>query len=244
MAVGSYEKCKRYIEFHSPNQVEEIPKKRETFPCITISREAGAGAPAVCKELIKYLDSVSGFEEIQWTLFDRLLIEKILKDHNLPGQISRYMKEDKYRHLSSAINELLGLHPLQWTLLHKTTETVLQLARMGKVVIVGRGANIITAKLKNAFHVRLIAPMENKIGYIMNVFNLDRNEAEDHITKHDIARRNYIKSSFSKDVRDENLYHLIINTGLMTHKEAAKVIADAVVCKFPNYFHLSSPARR
>ena len=88
------------------------------------------------------------------------------------------MIEDKYRHLSSAVNVLLGLHPSQWSLLHKTTETVLQLARMGKIIIVGRGGNIITLKLKNVFHVRLIAPLENRIEYIMGAQKMNRQGAE------------------------------------------------------------------
>jgi len=153
MAVGSYEKCKRYIESHSTRRETSL-KREKVYPCISISRDTGAGAQAVCKELITILDSKSETNENRWTFFDRKLIEKILEDHHLPEQISKYLVEDKYDYVSSAVNEVLGLHPSQWTLLHHTTETVLQLARMGKVIIVGRGGNIITSKLKNAFHVR------------------------------------------------------------------------------------------
>lgn len=239
MAVGSYEKCKRYIDSHSPKLVEEIPAKREVFPCITISRETGAGAQAVCKELIKILDSISKPDDIHWTFFDRKLIEKVLEDHHLPEQISKYLREDKYSRISSVVNEILGLHPSQWTLLHKTTETVLQLARMGKVIIVGRGGNIITAKLKNAFHVRLIAPAENKVCYIMQVHSLSRKDAEVYIKTQDNARGKYLKSNFAKDVSSPELYHLVINTGLMNYNEAAKVIANTMVIKFSRCFKKS-----
>jgi cytidylate kinase len=237
MAVGSYEKCKRYLESHFP--AEKPSAKKNVYPCITISRETGAGAQTVCEELIKILETVSGTEDNHWTFFDRELIEKILDDHNLPKQISEYLKEDKYRHLSSAVNELLGLHPTQWTLIHKTTETVLQLARMGKVVIVGRGATIITSKLSNTFHVRLIAPLENKIRYVMHLLNLNRIDAETFIKKEDSARKKYVASNFSKDIADQELYHLIINTGLLSHKEAAHVIADAVMKKFVKLYAAS-----
>jgi len=235
MAVGSYEKCKRYIESHSPG-TEKTVKKRKVYPCISVSRETGAGAQAVCTELIKILDSKSEKNENQWTYFDRQLIEKVLEDHHLPKQVSEYMVEDKFRHLSSAVNVLLGLHPSQWSLLHKTTETVLQLARMGKVVIVGRGGNIITFKLKNAFHVRLIAPPEKRIKYIMDVQKMNRQDAETYIKKEDAARRNYLKSSFSRDIENPELYHLVLNTGLLTHDETAAVIADSVMKKFEKLF--------
>jgi cytidylate kinase len=235
MAVGSYEKCKRYIESHSPG-TEKPVKSRKIYPCISVSRETGAGAQAVCKELIKILDSKSEKNENQWTYFDRRLIEKVLEDHNLPKQVSEYMVEDKFRHLSSAVNVLLGLHPSQWSILHKTTETVLQLARMGKVVIVGRGGNIITFKLKNAFHVRLIAPPENRIKYIMDFSKMSRQDSQAYIKKEDAARRNYLKSNFSRDIENPELYHLVLNTGLLTHEETAAVIADAVMKKFEKLF--------
>ena len=235
MAVGSYEKCKRYIESHSP-KTETPAKRKKIYPCITVSRETGAGAQAVGKELIKILDSKSDENESQWTYFDRQLIEKVLEDHNLPKQVSEYMVEDKFRHLSSAVNVLLGLHPSQWTIIHKTTETVLQLARMGKVIIVGRAGNIITTKLNNVFHVRLIAPIERRIRYIMEDQKMNRKDAETYIKKEDIARSNYVKSNFSRDSKNPELYHMVLNTDLLTYKGAAEVIADTVLKKFVKLF--------
>jgi len=235
MAVGTYEKCKRYIESHSP-KTETPVKRKKVYPCITVSRETGAGAQAVGKELIKILDSKSDKNESQWTYFDRQLIEKVLEDHNLPKQVSEYMVEDKFRHLSSAVNVLLGLHPSQWSLLHKTTETVLQLARMGKVIIVGRAGNIITAKLNNVFHVRLIAPLESRIKYIIDIQKMNRQDAEAYIKKEDVARRNYLKSNFSRDIENPELYHIVLNTSLLTYEGTAEVIADAVLKKFTKLF--------
>ena len=52
MAVGSYLKCKRYIDSHSIKAEPAV--KRQIYPCITITRETGAGAASsVCKELVE-----------------------------------------------------------------------------------------------------------------------------------------------------------------------------------------------
>jgi len=234
MAIGSYEKCKHYIETHSPLS-ETLPLRVHHYPCITISRETGAGSQLVCKELIKILEPASEPNGVNWTYFDRELIEKVLDDHNLPQQLYKYMKEDKYRYLSEDLNVLLGLHPSQRTLLQKISESILQLARMGKVIIVGRGANIITAKLKNSFHVRLVAPLDNRVRHIMKVENLNKKDAETFVKQKDKARREYIKSSFSKNVEDIELYHIVVNTGLMSYKESAEIIAGAVMKKYPKF---------
>lgn len=235
MATGSYEKCKQYIETHSP--LSKTPSHRAFhYPCITISRETGSGAEIVCVDLIKILASVSEEDDLSWTYFDRGLIEKVLEDHNLPKQLTKYMEEEKYKYISRDVQVLLGIHPSQWTLLHKMTESILQLARMGKVIIVGRGANIITAKLKNSFHVRLVAPVAERVKHIMEMQNLGEKEAEAFIKQKDKGRREYIKSSFSKNIEDLEMYHLVVNTGLMSYKDSAEIIAAAVMNRFPDCF--------
>jgi hypothetical protein len=235
MAIGPYEKCKRYIDSHTQKS-ESAVIKRELYPCITISRQTGAGAKPVCEKLIKIMDDYSEFEGVKWAYFDRNLIEKVLEDHHLPKQISEFMQEGKYKHVTSTVYELLGLKPAEWTLIHKTTETILQLARMGNVVIVGRGSNIITSKLSNSFHIRLIASMEKRVEHIKDLMGFTEKEALQHIKKEDENRKKYIKSYFHADVEDPLLYHMVVNTDLLTHKGAAYLIAEAVVLKFPHLF--------
>ena len=235
MAIGAYEKSKRYIESHTIKSEQSFIKKK-LYPCITISRQTGAGSKPVCEKLIEIMDDYSEFEGVKWAFFDRSLIEKVLEDHHLPAQISNYMHEGKYKHLTSAVNELLGLKPSEWTIIHKTTDTILQLARMGNVVIVGRAANIITSKLKNTFHVRLIASLEKRVEHIKSIMNFSEKDALNYIKREDENRRQYFKSYFNADIDDPLLYHMTVNTDLLTHKGAAYLIAEAVVLKFSHLF--------
>ena len=235
MAIGAYEKSKRYIESHTEKSKISFAK-REVYPCVTISRQTGAGSKPVCEKLVDIMDEYSEPEGIKWAFFDRNLIEKVLEDHNLPEQISEFMPEGKYKHLNAVVNELLGLKPAEWTLTHKTTDTILQLARMGNVVIVGRGANIITSKLKNTFHVRLIASLEKRVEHIKSLMELSEEEALNYIKKEDGKRKKYLKSYFHADADDPLLYHMTVNTDLLTHKGAAYLIAEAVVLKFSHLF--------
>ncbi|MDH3269673.1 MAG: cytidylate kinase-like family protein [Ignavibacteria bacterium] len=235
MAIGAYEKSKRYIESHTEkSKISFI--KREVYPCITISRQTGSGSKPVCEKLVDIMDEYSEPEGIKWAFFDRNLIERVMEDHNLPNQISEFMHEGKYKHLNAIVYELLGLKPSEWTIVHKTTDTILQLARMGNVVIVGRGANIITSKLKNTFHVRLIASLEKRVEHIKSIMNLSEKEALNYIKKEDENRKKYLKSYFQVDVDDPLLYHMTVNTDLLTHKGAAYLIAEAVVLKFSHLF--------
>ena len=147
-----------------------------------------------------------------------------------------YFAEDKYNHISDAVNELLGVKPSEWTIVHKSTEIILQLARYGKTIIVGRGSNVITSKLPNSLHVRLIAPIENRLKHVQEVFKYSKSEAMEYIKREDANRYKYLKSHFFREPDDPTLYHLTINTGLLSYEESAMVIADALIKKFPKSF--------
>lgn len=235
LTLGAYEKCKRYIESHS-KESKEPSRKRELFPCITISRQTGAGSYEVSEKLIKILDEESKESEQTWTYFNKELIQKVIEDHNLPSIVSNYLAESKYQHINDAVYELLGVKPSDWTLLHKTTETILQIARMGKAIIVGRGGNVITSKLPNAFHIRLVAPLETRIRHVQEVFGFSKQQAMEYIEKEDKSRKKYLKTHFFRDPEDPTLYHLILNTGALTYKEAAEIIAASLKIKFPGSF--------
>ncbi len=233
LAVGAYEKCRRYIETQlslSEQQERKLFRKKPN-PCITISRQAGAGAIAVGEILTDMMDSNKNFSG-EWTYFDRNLIEKVIKDHNLPALIRSYMAEDKYKNIDNIVADFLGLNVSQWTIVHQTTETILQLARMGNAIIVGRGGSAIASKLSNAFHVRLIAPADARIKHAMELHNLTEKEAMVYVKKEDQARKDYFWSFFHQDIDDPTLYHLIVNTSKMGYEGTAKLIQNAVVQKF------------
>jgi len=232
LAIGAYEKCKQYFKLHS----SDSERKKEIFPCITISRLTGSGSYEVSKRLIDILQEKTKKPEYPWTYFNRDLITKVIEDFKLPKAFTSYIIEDKYSHISDAVNELLGVKPAEWTILHKSTEIILQLARYGKTIIVGRGSNVITAKLPNCFHVRLIAPIERRLQHVQEVFKYSKSEAMDYIKKEDQSRKKYHKTHFFKDTNDATLYHLIINTGKFTYEESSALIAEAVIKKFPQNF--------
>lgn len=238
-SISPFEKAKRYIETHSSDAGNlKVISKLGINPCITISRQTGAGADKVANELINFFQPHLKEDLPEWTIFDHNLIKKVLEDHNLPLTLSKIMEEEKYSAIKSIANELLGGRPTSWTLVHKTTETILQLAHIGNVIIVGRGANIITSALKNSFHIRLISTIEDRVKHTMEVYKLKEAEAVNFIGKDDEARKDYLKTYFSKDIDDPLLYHMIINTHLISPKEAAELIGHSVMLRFPNEFDI------
>ncbi len=231
---SGFEKAKQYIESHSELGQDKIPQG----PCITISRETGAGSDMVSEHLIDFLKAHIKNKSINWSIFDRNLIEKVIEDHHLPGTLNDYFSEDKKSKFTSMINELFGVHPPLWTILQKTSSTILNLAQVGYVVIVGRGGNIITAKLKNCIHVRLTGNLEDRIIHVENHYSIGRKEAIEFIKKEDINRKNYIFTNFRKQIDDPSIYHLIINTSLVSYEETAGIIGKLAINRFPEIFDI------
>ena len=232
LAIGSYEKCKQYINLHSLDS----DTKKEIFPCITISRQTGSGSYEVSEKLIDILQTKTKSAENSWTYFNKELLNKVLEEFQLPKAFTNYITEDKYSHISDAVNELLGVKPSEWTIVHKTTEIILQLARYGRTIIVGRGSTLITSKLPNCFHVRLVAPIEYRLQHVQAVFKYSKTEAMDYLKREDDNRRKYLKSHFFREPDDVTLYHLLINTGKNSYAESAEIIADTVIKRFPQSF--------
>ena len=235
MITGAYEKAKKYIE--SLQRISTEKSEYTLGPCITISREVGAGADAVSERICNILQKSRRFEEVKWTVFDKNLIEKVIEDHNLPEKLSHYLEEEKIKEINSVVSELLGLHPSAWLIVHKTAMTILRLSEMGNVIIIGRGANLVTAHMKNVFHVRLVAPLEDRIKHIQDIFDLSRKDSIKRIKKDDLTRKQYLHHQYNKDIDDKFLYHIIINTHLLPYDEAAEMISVHVINKFPQYFN-------
>ena len=237
-ALGAYEKCRRYIECHSlhTDEFNKHIEKKGYFPTVTISRQTGTGAPVIGEKFIEIINNQHTECKCEWTYFDKNLIEKVLSDYNLPVMFAKLNVEDKYSDVETVIKDLFWFKESQWTLVQKTSKTILKLAETGNVVIVGRGANVITSKLKNVLHVRLVAPLETRIKYIQETLGLSFKDADEFIKKEEQARRNYVKSYFFKDVENPLHYHMTLNTHLLGNQGAAETIAQAVIKRFPQIY--------
>jgi cytidylate kinase len=199
---------------------------------VTISRQAGCGALAIAEKLAKLLQAHSPKGAAPWTVFDRNLMEKVLEDHHLPARLSKFLPEDRASQVQDIMDDLFGWRPTSTTIVQHASETILHLAEMGHVILIGRGGNVVTAKLPNVLHVRLVAPLEKRIEHAHEFYNMSKKAARDFILREDAGRRRYLSKYFNARIDDPLLYHLIINTGLVPFDDAARMIADAMVKRF------------
>lgn len=224
-----------YISSQIRNLKEDPRKNRRSGnPFVTISRQTGAYGVTVADALEEYLRSHGRGQQCLWTVFEKELLKKVAEQHKLPEAILPYLSESTISELQDMLEETLGLHPSQYTLAHKTSETILHLARLGYVIIVGRGANIITAPLPGGVHVRLVGSLERRVHNIQQCLKMDQKKARDYVRREDQDRINYIKKYFGKNINDPLLYDLVINVDRIPPQEAVVTIANLVFKRSAN----------
>jgi len=198
---------------------------------VTLSRQAGCGALVVAQKLAALLQSELSPDDPPWTVFDRNLMDKVLEDHNLPARLAKFLPEDRATELQDITDELFGLRPASWTMIQQTSETILKLAELGHAILIGRAANVITARLPHVVHVRLVAPLEARLQHCQESYGMTAKAAREFCQKEDEGRRRYLKKYFQADANDALLYDLTIKTGAISFDDAAGLIAAAVKAK-------------
>ncbi|MBF0503578.1 MAG: cytidylate kinase-like family protein [Candidatus Omnitrophica bacterium] len=222
-----------YINSQLKSLKSRLPKeKRAGNPFVTISRQTGAYSFTIAKALCEYLNKNERRSKCIWAAFDRELIKTIAQEHNLPETVLPYLSETTVSEIQDLVEETLGLHPSHNSLVHKTGQTILHLARLGYCIMVGRAANIITAKLPGGVHIRLISPWEKRLEHIQEYYKMTEPQAKEFILTEDRDRKNYVKKYFGKDIDDPLLYDMVINVDKLKPAKTIQMIGELVFKKF------------
>lgn len=224
------EHCIAFIHSHSqaPGRTGPYREERQTR-AVTLSRQTGSGARLVASELAAWLQSKGPKDAPPWTVFDRNLMEEVLRDHHLPERLAQFLPEDRVSKISDILEDLFGLHPPTWTLVPQVAETILRLVGLGNVIIIGRGANVVTATVPGVVHVRLLASMETRIERLRAAEGITRAEALKLIHAQDRGRERYLRTHFHQNIDDPLLYHLTINMDVISVVHAARLIGETVL---------------
>lgn len=223
-----YEQCLSFLN----TQIKPSTRSTETsdtpFRSVTLSRQAGSGGNSVAERLPGSLQRTNRKGVRPWTMFNRNLVEQVLEDHQLPTRLAKFFPEDRLTELQDIMDEVFGLRPPSWTLVQQTSETILKLTALGRVIIVGRAANFVTRRLPDVLHVRLVGSLDVRARRLAENRGMTRKSALDIIHKEDLGRRRYVKKYFGENIDDPVFYHLVLNTDFISIEEATDTIARIV----------------
>lgn len=225
--------CRAFLYASSPDAARRKLSGQHHGPVVTISREAGARGNSIAKTLAPELEASGVIPKYRpWTVFNEDLLDHCIREHNLPERTAEYFPEDKPEEIRTLIGELLGLHAGVYTNVRKVAESMRRLAEAGNAIIVGRGANVVTANVEHSLHVRLVGDKKVRAHHFAQLHDLTIEQASEEIVKRDRARVKYLKANFSLDIEDPRIYDLIINTDRFSNAAVARMIRLSLEEKF------------
>ena len=225
LETNALHRCQAFID---SNFVQSQPVVKRKPLAVAISRQSYSHSHAIAEELIGLLEKDRRLGAQGWALFDRDLVHRILEDHNLPKALARYMPEDKDHDFTGVINEILGLHPSLWELFHHTCDTIYKLAKVGNVILIGRGAHIITRNLPHVLQVRIIAPFEQRVKNAAEQLEISDAEAHRRVKQEDQAREAFVRSHFDESLDNPFAYDLTLHSNRLGKGEAARILLTSL----------------
>lgn len=215
---------------------EDVDIAEQKYPFVTISRQAGAGGHALGREIIKRLDDLHdmGWNR-EWDLFDQKLCAMIAQDADAPALFDSLVQEEYREGLHQTVYEMFMGQAEHYKLQKRIMEVVRLLARIGKVVIIGRGGAWITRELAMGLHVRLMAPEVQRILNVMHFEHMERDAATRMVRKQDRDRRKLVADFYNQEIDDPLQYDLVCNTDRMDMYEIADMVVGLVRHRVKNH---------
>ena len=194
---------------------------------ITISRQYGAGGSIVATKVA---------EALGWSVIDNELVDEVARRIGKPAEEVAELEErapsfgERLARALVASPEVPLVIPdtienLDEPSLVKITEKVVaEAANQDRVVLVGRAAVAVLARVPGALHTRVVAPKPFRIRVLMSRLNTDEKGAEKAINEIDARRGRYHKEYYQRDWSDPANYHMVLNTELLGFDGAAELI--------------------
>ena len=223
---------------------------------ITISRQIGSGGDEIVDRLCQAL----GYQQ-----FDKRLIVQAAAESGLSEQEASAVRFDDFsddnRKVTSFLDRLFNRNVVvfqgrvwkdpvtggpAFEEVRLSEEAVIALVehairtahRQGNFIIIGRAGQLILKNMPDVVHIRIEAPMEDRVQKVKEQLrkerqafnaNIDvRREAQDWINGRDEASADYLRRFYDTKWDNPLLYHLVINTGKVSVDQAVEIITRLV----------------
>ena len=183
---------------------------------ITVEREYGCGGGEIAQQLAQRLG---------WKLWDQLLTEEIARLANCPKAEVECREERNdplyYRlfksFLRGSYEGSINAHKLNLVdsecIIKFTERVVLDAAKTGNCVMVGRGSQHFLRDREDTLRIFLYAPREEKIRRLL-ARGKSAQEAEELVDTIDRERSDFISKYFGVEWPSRSIYHTMINTSI------------------------------
>jgi cytidylate kinase len=189
---------------------------------IAISREAGARGTTIAQH---------AGEKLGWEVYSQEMLEYGAQNAALRQDVHDKLSPDAMAWVEARMLQLLD----QPNVSHDANivdlaRLVLSLGAQGNVILLGRGAGFLLPS-RSTLHVRLIAPLADRVAYMSQWLRLTEEEAAEQVRKRDHRRTDFLSTHFHRKPNDVHVYDLILNTSMFGEDRSADLISAAAKAK-------------
>ncbi|MBI4872517.1 MAG: cytidylate kinase-like family protein [Candidatus Riflebacteria bacterium] len=216
---------------HASEVPSHGPRAEVLGPYIAISRDYGCQAVDLAKAV---------GERLTWTVYDRELIDEVAREAHLRRSVVESFDEQTRTWIAEYIGNLtFAAVPTEHDFFNHLVNVVTSIARHGKAILVGRGANFILPPA-HGLRVRLIAPFDYRVRLTETKHRLTRAEAEQLVRVRDAERLEYIRHHFGKSIEDPSSYDTLYNLADVT----PDTVIESIVATARSKLRLETAAAR
>jgi len=203
----------------------ELKERREspatTTPpahIITISREKGSRG--------SFLGQLVA-SKLRFQLLHREAIDAMCASSGYCRRLIESLDDHVRSNLSVAVESMIAGQSVDYPdYMKHLLRVILSMSELGGVVVIGRGGNFILGPNKG-FHLRVVAPIDNRIENLCAYRHMSRIEADKQVHRYDDERRHFAKHVFGRNIDDPHCYDLVVNTALTDIESLANLVVQA-----------------
>ncbi len=193
-------------------------------PVITLSRLTGCDARQVASTLAEELNR--RYNTTRWRWIDKDIIYAIAKELNTDAQrVDNFYKGIELSNLSEMIMAFSGGFVSDLRIKKAIRDVILTLCKEGYVILVGRAGVALARDIKDALHLRLVAPFYWRVENVMKKKAMSLEAAEEYVIDTDEKRFNLIQSFLDKKpLNIDYLFDATLNRNSFSVQEIAEMI--------------------
>ena len=197
-------------------------------PLITVTRQYASGGSDIAQRVAAAL---------KWTLIDNEFVDSVARRAGLPAAEVAQREERAPGLLERLARTLAIASPELFTgpavsdaerdeaTIHRLTERIIhEAAALGRVVLVGRGAQAILAQRPDALHVYVVGSKPWRVRFAVERLGIEPAKAEKLVDETDRQRDQYVRTYYGRTREDPSNYDLVVNAERLGLDGAAAVV--------------------
>lgn len=202
-------------------------------PLVTITRQYASGGSDI---------ALLAAQQLGWTLIDNEFVEDVARRAGLPPDEVAQREERAPGLLERLARTLAVASPEMFittagvprveedeaTIVRLTERVIREAAALGRVVLVGRGAQALLAQRDHALHVYIVASKPWRMKLAVERLGVDAARVDKVVDEIDQQRDRYVKSYYGRARQDVVNYDLVLNAERLGFDGAAALIVAEV----------------